>query len=141
MGAALDNLAGRFSVTELGDGSDEKDDDLSVEFIGGRAALPAPAPGPEASLQRENTARWLGKGIFGAFAGVILCLCITHVIALYHLSEPIPKGLTGADLEAWFRWREQLRDTVSGFAQTVGTFLAGPLGVVLGFYFRDQTSK
>jgi hypothetical protein len=89
-------------------------------------------------LIRENTARHLALGVGIAFAVALLFVCVGHVISLKVALEPPPASIQKDGIEAWFRWRQQVGDQANGFAQTIGTLLAGPFGVVLGFYFRDR---
>lgn len=104
------------------------------------ARVPWLATHRDFALHRETTAKWLGLGIFFAFGFGVFTTCLSHAVSLYMMAEPPPPNLAGEALDAWFRWREQLSATVTSFCQTIGTLLSGPLGVVLGFYFRDRHS-
>jgi len=111
-----------------------------VEVVRGAERPYLPPPGQDFPI-RETTAKWLGKGVFCAFAAVLACICVAHGFAMWTLSQPVAAGITGPELEALFRWRQQVADSANSFTQTIGTLLAGPFGVVLGFYFRDRGSS
>jgi hypothetical protein len=110
-----------------------------LDEVVSNAANPT-TPGPDRPLHREMTAQYLGLGIFLAFAFVVLCIGISQIAAIVIMAEPPPTTLNPEQVEAWFRWREQLAGSVTNFTQTMGALLAGPLGVVLGFYFRDRAT-
>jgi len=77
--------------------------------------------------QRYEVAGWLAKGLLYVFAGVIAWGGVLMTILLI--------CSMGATID-----KEQI-DLVTGFIKDVLPFIATPLGVALGFYFRELRAE
>lgn len=72
--------------------------------------------------KRYDIAGWLAKGLFWVFAGIIALSAILFFILVY-------RG--GVDPET---------NLVAGFIKDLMPFIATPLGVALGFFFREASA-
>jgi hypothetical protein len=96
--------------------------DVDVESVEGTEVDSPPEPSTREAL-REETATHIGKMIVWAFAGSIaLCFAVT-LIQIFR-AESGKADMTPA-LELF---------------KTTSAVLSGPLGFVLGFYFRERRS-
>lgn len=80
---------------------------------------------PELLRQREKTASDIGKLVVWVFAGCVAACFVPIYLMLYW-------KLLGGPLEF-----TEVREWLALFDK-VGAFVAGPLGFVLGFYFRKD---
>ncbi len=80
----------------------------------------------EPQRERYQVAGWLAKGLLYAFVGVITWSGVLVFTLLFRsMSAPIDKAQA---------------DLVTGFFKDLLPFIATPLGVALGFYFRESHS-